>query len=199
MFSDLPPSASFTHTGARDGYEVVYARADALTGGRRSGFLLEGGTAATEAGVPWSVQYRIVVDDAWRTIRARVTGVSPTGYRQLDAVVDDGRWKVNGTERPDLAGCVDIDLESSLVTNTLAVHRLDLGGPHPVDAPAAFVRFEDLRVERLEQTYRRTRHTAERSVFTYTSATFDVECELVFDASGLVLDYPGLGHRNSEP
>lgn len=195
MFADLPPSASFTHTGVRDGYEVVYVRA-APRRDRPSGVVLEGGTAATEGGVAWWVHYRVTVDDAWRTTRVRAAGVSPTGYRELDAEVVDGRWTVNGTDRPDLDGCVDIDFETSLVTNTLALHRLDLGSAVPVDVPAAFVRFEDLRVERLEQTYLCTEHGTDRSVFAYTSRTFGFECRLVVDGSGLVVDYPGLGHRN---
>lgn len=82
------------------------------------------------------------------------------------------------------------------MTNTLAVHRLDLEATEPVDVPAAFVRADGLRVERMEQTYLCTERTPERIVFDYTSATFDFRCRLVFDASGLVTDYPGIGRRH---
>ena len=196
MFADLPPFASFTHAEARDGYEAVCFRAPDATSSSESRFLLEGGTAATEEGTPWSVQYRVAVDHDWRTTHVLATGISPAGYRELVALVRDGRWWINGIERADLDGCVDIDFETSLVTNTLAVHRLDLTATAPVEVPAAFVRFEDLRVERVEQSYLCVEHTTERTVFDYTSTTFDFGCQLVFDASGLVTDYPGIGHRN---
>lgn len=124
------------------------------------------------------------------------SGISPSGDHTLSAVCRDGRWTVNGTERPDLDGCADVDFESSVVTNTLAVHRIDLASTTPVRVPAAFVRADDLRVERLEQTYLCTSRTEDRIVFDYTSATFDLAFELVFDASGLVTDYPGIGARH---
>jgi hypothetical protein len=102
---------------------------------------------------------------------------------------------VDGVPRPDLAGCVDVDLESSLVTNTLPLHRLDLARGETTEVPAAFVRAEDLSVERIEQTYRLVEQTAGRYVVAYESATFDFTADLVYDAAGLILSYPGLGRR----
>jgi hypothetical protein len=49
---------------------------------------------------------------------------------------------------------------------------------------------------RLEQRYTLTSSAPERHVFHYESATFAFECELVFDASGLVVDYPGIATRD---
>jgi uncharacterized protein len=193
MFANLPPFATFTHTEVRDGFESVCFRALHAPG---EGFLLEGGTAAIEDGIPWSVQYRVAVDENWRTTRAEATGISPSGHHQLAAEVRDGRWWINNTERPDLDGCVDIDFETSLVTNTLAVHRIDLASTIPIKVPAAFVRADDLRVERIEQTYLCVERNEDRTVFDYTSTTFAFACQLVFDASGLVTDYPGIGRRH---
>ncbi|MBW8752119.1 MAG: hypothetical protein JF565_11945, partial [Propionibacteriales bacterium] len=61
MFADLPSFATYLHAGIRDGFEVVFFR---MTG---RGFILEGGTTAVEGGIPWSVQYRVEVDQAWET------------------------------------------------------------------------------------------------------------------------------------
>jgi hypothetical protein len=192
MFASLPSFATYRHSGVREGFEVVFFRAPQDTD---RGFVLEGGTAALEAGAPWSVQYRIEVDHAWHTTRVESVSLSPSGRHTLHAERDDGRWVVDGIERPDLDGCVDVDFESSLVTNTLAVHRIDLGSSTPVDVPAAFVRANDLRVERLEQTYRCTERSADRIVFDYTSSTVDFAAQLVFDTAGLVVEYPGIGRR----
>lgn len=141
------------------------------------------------------MQYRVDIDKEWQTTRVQAVGVSSIGHRRLSVEVRNGHWWVDGAERPDLDGCVDIDFESSLVTNTLAVHRLELSSSTPVDVPAAFVRTLDLRVERLEQTYQRGEPTGSQFVFDYTSPTFDFACQLIFDASGLILEYPGIGHR----
>jgi hypothetical protein len=192
MFADLPSFATFRHAGVRDGFEVVCLRAPRSPG---DGFLLEGGTAAVEDDVPWAVHYRIQVDPAWNTTVVEATGISPSGHHTLHAERRKGRWAINGTERRDLDECVDIDFETSLVTNTLAVHRIGLTAS-TVQVPAAFVRAEDLRVERTEQTYRCTERTEDRIDFDYTSTTFDVACRLVFDSSGLVTDYPGIGRRH---
>ena len=208
MFEALPPFATFTHTGARDGFEAVCFRAGSAAqlhsgpapgrAGEEQGrpYLLEGGTAALEDDVPWSVRYRVAVDPLWRTTYVESTGDSPSGHHAMVAEVRDGRWWVDGVERADLDGCVDIDFESSLVTNTLAVHRLDLESRTPVDVPAAFVRADDLRVERLEQSYLFVGRDGARMLFDYTSTTFDVACRLVLDSAGVVVDYPGLGHRH---
>ena len=195
MLADLPAFATFTHAGVRDGFEAVCFRARQATG---EGFLLEGGTAAVEDGVPWSVQYRIEVDPDWCTTRVEAVGVSPSGHHTLRAERSDGRWTINGSERPDLDGCVDIDFETSVVTNTLAVHRTGLTTV-PVEVPAAFVRAHDLSVERMEQTYQCTSRTGERIVFDYTSSTFDYAARLVFDASGVITEYPGIGRRHDPP
>ncbi len=194
MFANLPSLATFRHAGAREGFEAVCFRQPQATG---EGYLLEGGTTANEDGIAWSVQYRIEVDEDWQTTRVEAVGISPLGHHTLHAERRDGRWHVNGAERADLDGCIDIDFESSLVTNTLAIHRLDLSATTPQDVPAAFVRADDLRVDRVEQTYLCTDHAEDRITFEYTSSTFGFAGELVFDGSGVVIDYPGIGRRHA--
>jgi hypothetical protein len=196
MFAPLPSFATFIHADVRDGYEAVCFRDPHDRARNPDGFVLEGGTAAIEGRTPWSVQYRVAVDEQWRTTRVEASSISPSGFRTLAVEVRDGRWWVNGVERPDLVGCTDIDFEASVVTNTLAVHRIDLSSSSPVQAPAAFVRFDDLRVERVEQSYLCTERSDGRIVFDYTSTTFDFSCQLIFDASGLVMEYPGIGRRD---
>ena len=50
-------------------------------------------------------------------------------------------------------------------------------------------------MERLEQRYLRLDDDGDHRRYHYTSPAFDFECELVYDASGLVLDYPGIAVR----
>ena len=106
-----------------------------------------------------------------------------------------GRWRVDGTRAPHLDGCLDVDLESSAMTNTLPVHRMELGIGRRAAAPAAYVRALDLTVERLEQTYLRLPGNSSHQGYDYTAPVFDFACRLVYDDSGLLLDYPGIAVR----
>jgi hypothetical protein len=185
-FRQLPPSAAWRHRDARDGFEVVFLRTDA--GGHR----LEGHTAATEDGGTWAVHYAIDVDTGWRTRGAHIVGWSVRGRRELRLETDGhDAWRVNGTPAPELTGCLDLDLESSVVTNALPVHRLRLDVGEEADAPAAFVRALDLRVERLEQRYVR----ADDRVYAYAAPRFGYAGRLEYDVHGLLLDYPGIAER----
>lgn len=199
-----PAAASWTHRGAREGFEVAF-----LTGAGRTsssgasddggGPRLTGHTTASEADVPWSVGYDVTLDRQWRTLTAQVTTLGRAGRREVVlARGHQGRWTVDGVARPDLDGCVDVDLESSAVTNTLPIHRLDLVAGSALEVPAAFVRAEDLRVERLEQRYTLLDVGPERFRVHYESPTFAFACELVYDAAGLILQYPGIAVRTGE-
>jgi hypothetical protein len=161
------------------------------------GHRLAGHTAAVEAGRAWSVRYDVEVDRAWKLRRARVEGRSAGGSRAVTLELDEvGRWRVDGRQRPDLDGCLDVDLESSACTNTFPVHRMGLHVGERAGAPAAYVRALDLSVERLEQEYFRVDGGQEAPLaFDYASPGFDFRARLTFDGSGLVLDYPGIAVR----
>lgn len=38
----------------------------------------------------------------------------------------EGRWLLDGEPAPHLEGCRDVDLESSAMTNSLPLHRMEL-------------------------------------------------------------------------
>jgi hypothetical protein len=189
-FSAPPPMAAWRHRYARDGFEVVF-----LVAGD-DGYRLEGHTAAVEDGLAWAVRYLITLDAGWRTRHARVWGRSEAGVHELTLEADgSGGWLVDGAAAPRLDGCLDVDLESSACTNTLPVHRLGLEVGEAADAPAAYVRALDLRAERLEQRYLRVEDDGKRLSYDYAAPAFDYQGQLVYDESGLVLDYPGIAVR----
>jgi uncharacterized protein len=61
--------------------------------------------------------------------------------------------------------------------------------------PAAYVRVEDLRVERLEQRYVRLESDALGRRVEYAAPAFDFVCELAYDGAELLLEYPGIPVR----
>lgn len=187
-----PRSASWHHRGARVGFEAVFFAA--LPHGHR----LTGHTTAHEDGAAWSAGYDVTVGDSWTTLEVQASTLTVAGRRELALARNaDGRWRVEGELRPELDGCVDVDFESSAVTNMLPIHRLDFVVGTGVEVPAAFVRADGRSVERLEQRYTLIDDTAERLVFHYESSTFDFACDLQYDRAGLVVDYPGIATRAS--
>jgi uncharacterized protein len=191
MTSGQPPRrAAWQHRDARDGFEVVFLSRAA------DEYAMDGHTAAVEGGEAWAVRYSIRTDLGWRTRVARVIGHSDSGEHDLTLRSDGGgRWDVDGVHAPRLDGCLDVDLESSVLTNAFPVHRLGLRVGEEAEAPAAYVRASDLRVERLEQRYVRLDDDEGRERYHYAAPDFGFECELVYDESGLLLDYPGIATR----
>jgi hypothetical protein len=81
------------------------------------------------------------------------------------------------------------------MTNALPVHRMGLQPGARAPAPAAYIRAAGLGVERLEQEYLRIADENPRPLYDYTAAAFNFTARLVYDESGLVLDYPGIAVR----
>jgi hypothetical protein len=188
--SRLPSFAAWRHVGARNGFEVAFLEA------RDGGLRVEGHTAAVEDGEPFAVRFRIELDECWRTRSAQVSGQSRHRSREVTLAGDGaGSWLEDGRSAPHLDGCLDVDLESSALTNAFPMNRLGLGPGDGAEAPAAYVRALDLRVERLEQRYVRVDDGGGLRRYEYTAPAFDFRCELVYDEAGLVLDYPGIATR----
>jgi hypothetical protein len=190
QFEQFPPAAAWRHTDARQGFEVAFFAPKA------NGWRMTGRTSAVEDGIAWSVGYVIDVDGSWSTRRAAIDVMTADGTRHIELTGDgDGHWHLDGQPVPHVTGCLDVDLESSSMTNTLPVHRLTARSGAEMSAPAVYVRATDLSVERLEQTYRRGPDTGAGSSFDYAAPRFDTRCRLVYDGAGLVTVYPGIAER----
>ena len=190
-FSELPASAAWRHLDAREGFESVFFRADASPATTSPGTPRRSRTARRG----WfATSCRSTSDGCTRT--ARVWGWSTAGEREVQIEGDGaGRWKVDGTAVPQLDGCLDVDLESSACTNMLPVRRLRMRVGHTYQAPAVYVRALDLTVERLEQDYTRVDADGPGEQYDYRSPAFNFACRLAYDATGLVLEYPGIATR----
>jgi hypothetical protein len=186
QFADPPAQVAWRHKDLREGFEVVFLEPR---------WTVEGATTAVEDAEAFAVQYAIDLSPDWITRSARVASFG----REVHLFADgDGAWQVDGRPAPELDGIFDVDLESSSFTNAIPVHRLALAVGESRAAPAAWVRFSTLAVERLEQRYTRLPDDAvRRARFDYWSP--DLQCELVYDEFGLVLDYPGIATRAGAP
>jgi uncharacterized protein len=189
-FDSPPPSACWQHQGLRSGFEVTYFSTQG------PGMRAEGTTTGFQEGDAWVVTYQLELDHAWHTRRARITARTARGSVDRRVASDGaGHWSVDGEDLAHLDGCLDIDLESSAMTNALPVRRLGLAVGESAAAPAAYVSLPGARIERLEQRYARVDDQSGLQRYDYEAPAFDFSCRLVYDHAGLPLDYPGIARR----
>jgi hypothetical protein len=141
--------------------------------------------------------YEIELGDSFVTRRARISAKSGTDPSAVIMIEGDGlgNWLVDGRPAPGMDGCLDVDLESSAMTNSLPIRRTSLAVGEALAAPAVYVRVEGLVVERLEQKYTRREDSANGPTFDYEAPAFDFACRIEYDTSGLVVSYPGIAER----
>lgn len=140
---------------------------------------------------PVRVSCRLTCDAEWR-VRRLVVKVSGAVTSRLSLQSDgEGEWidDVRGRPLPELHGCIDVDLSSTPLTNTLPIRRLGLAVGAARDLMVVYIKVPDLTVSAVAQRYTRTSGSAYR----YESGSF--RADLPTDEHGLVLDYPGEWRR----
>lgn len=169
----------------------VPGREEACVKRTATGWRLTGELDVEETGLAAQLRYAIECDPEWRTRSALVEGEAGGALVRFALAADGaGQWTRDGNPLPDLSGALDVDLGFTPATNTLPIRRLALvvGGSAPVRS--AWLRFPELRLEPLEQTYTRE---AEQT-FRY-HAFVDGEpfiARLDTDVFGWVVRYEGL-------
>lgn len=138
---------------------------------------------------PCRLEYLVICDARWRTMTGRVTG--SVGDQEIDlecALDSEGHWRLDGREQPQVAGCIDLDLNFSPSTNLLPIRRLNLEMGEEALVRAAWLRFPSFHLEPLDQVYRRTKE----SVYRYESAGGSFVADLQVDSQGFVTRYADL-------
>jgi uncharacterized protein len=156
------------------------------------GWRLSGTAVFLDGARPCQLGYRVDCDERWNSLSATVSGWA--GRDRIDVTIEalaHGAWALNGAEQPLARGCVDVDLGFTPATNLIVIRRLDLQTEAIVPAPAAWMPFPELHLQRLEQTYRRIGIRQ----YDYQAPDVPYEAVLSVDESGLIVDYPGLWRR----
>ncbi len=154
-----------------------------------SGWRLAGTAIFALDGQPCHLAYEVECDTTWHTRSAKVTGYIGRHVLALIIVAMPGdRWELNGRDQPEAAGCIDVDLNFTPATNLIAIRRLALDIGHASDAPAAWLRFPELKLERLEQQY----HRVALDTYDYQAPRVGYAASLRVSDSGFVTHYPGL-------
>ncbi|MEO6123904.1 MAG: putative glycolipid-binding domain-containing protein [Ilumatobacteraceae bacterium] len=137
------------------------------------------------------IQYVIRISPMWQVRQFLL-------FRDLDepdlwlGTDGHGRWgEMNGDHRPDLDGCVDLDLACTPFTNMLPIRRLPLHVGDTADITVASIDVETLGIRPDHQRYTRleTHRWRFEQLATGLVQEFDV------DRHGLVRDAPTLYRR----
>jgi hypothetical protein len=152
------------------------------------GWLLTGAAIFVEKNAPCFLAYEVTADAAWRTGRAKISG--HVGRKAVDITISSsgGQWRINGVLKKKVTGCIDVDLGFTPATNLLAIRRLSLKIGQGADAPAAYLRFPEMRLEKLPQRYVRTGRTE----YQYEAPTVGYSGRLQVLTSGAISRYPRL-------
>jgi len=155
---------------------------------RADGYRLLGDAVFLEARRACHLRYQVNADRRFRTAGATVSG--HIGSRPVDLRIRPGAngWELNGEPYPETAGCLDVDLGFTPATNLLPLRRLHLRAGAAADAPAAYLAFPRLTLQRLPQQYRRL----SRTEYDYRSPDHGYRAVLRVLPVGAVVDYPGL-------
>jgi uncharacterized protein len=138
----------------------------------------------------YGLTYDLVVDEAWRVREARLrTTAGHALHLESDG---QGTWRADSQPRPDLEGCIDIDIEATPLTNTLPIRRLSLGRGRSAAIDVAYIRVPSLAVE-----VGRQRYTALEpgSLYRFESLDSGFRADLPVDHEGFVMNYPRLFRR----
>jgi hypothetical protein len=133
------------------------------------------------------LDYQIVCNSRWYTQSAKIAGWLGSDLIDIElAVSPDHHWLLNGNDCPEVAGCIDLDLNFSPSTNLLPIRRLGLAVGQQSQVRAAWLRFPSFKLEPLAQVYKRTDETRYR----YESAGGKFATDLSVNAEGFITTYP---------
>jgi hypothetical protein len=164
------------------------------------GWRLHGIVLAEVAATPVLVHYAVATASDWSTRAVEIMmrssdAITPQELRLT--VTPEQHWQIEREPTQDISmpqddptaleGLIDVDLGITPATNTLPIRRLDPAIGETVAVTAAWVRFPELTIEPLPQTYTRL---AERR-YRYASAGGAFVAEVEVDDLGLVTTYEG--------
>jgi hypothetical protein len=173
------------------GLEHVVVSADAA-GVRADGQLVLGPPDG-----PASVSYQLSCDAGWSVTGLTISAASAAGSRTLTlSAGHHGHWLADGEPRPDLDGCIDVDISLTPLTNTLPVRRLAWAAPGSLQVlDVVYVSAPELTVRRASQRYTLLGAGPADNIALYRYESGSFKADLTVDGGGFVIDYPGLWSR----
>ncbi|MEE1610494.1 putative glycolipid-binding domain-containing protein [Microvirga sp. CF3016] len=154
------------------------------------GLHISGVVIAEDDETDFGLSYHLKLDALWHTKEVRIRTTS--GHVLHLESNGKGSWQENGKDRPDLQGCIDVDIQATPLTNTLPIRRLDLETGERMDIRLCYITVPHLTVAPENQRYTALEAG---SLYRFQSLESGFAADLPVDEDGFVLDYPGLFKR----
>ena len=162
--------------------------------GEGEGIRAESVAIGLASGRAYTVRYALRCDGGWRvrtleawTLEGASLALSSDG---------SGRWTgPDGAHRPALDGCFDVDLPSTVFTNTLPVRRLGMMPGWSEELSVVYVAVPELTLSVSRQRYTCLTWGADGGRYRFESVADDFIAEITLDADALVIDYPRIARR----
>jgi hypothetical protein len=152
----------------------------------RTGPQLNGTIVAAQEGQPIEICYQISCDSDWKTREVLIQQRYGFVESNLKLSANDKTWNRAGQGRlPELAACIDVDIELTPATNALPINRLNLAVGKSAEIQAAWIRLPALAVVAARQRYDRL----SENTYRYTSLASGFQAEVEVDKYGLPLRY----------
>lgn len=150
---------------------------------------LEGTAVFSSEGRPCRLSYLVTCDSIWNTLSGVVSGWVGDDDVNIELFVNAlHRWQMNGVAKPDVNGCIDLDLNFSPSTNLLPIRRLNLEIGQQAEVKAAWLQFPSFELEPFPQVYTRL----DEFKYRYSSDGGTFVRDLTVNSAGFVTDYPEL-------
>lgn len=158
----------------------------------RTGLQLNGTILAAHEDQPIEVYYQIFCDSDWRTREVKVHQRNGLIESNLELSVNGGTWNRGDRGRlPELADCIDVDIELTPATNALPINRLNLAVGESAEIQAAWIRLPAFVINPARQRYDRL----SESTYRYTSLASGFHAEIETDKYGFPVRYGNIWER----
>jgi hypothetical protein len=161
---------------------------------RPGGVRISGHIIAAHESRPLKVAYEIRCGDDWAAQSVWIEQALDGSARDLRMARGGDGWLIDGATDPRLAGCQEVDIGLTPLTNTLAIRRLGLAVGGASEITAAWVKLPALMVEPSHQRYERLGEEEYR----YTNLDSGFTAIVTVDALALPVSYEGVWTRIAE-
>lgn len=172
--------------------------------GAGSAFRAHGRLVRADPDGDFTASYRLVVAEDGSVERMSVTSATAQRERHLTINrTEEGFWLLDtgaGGTRTDFDGALDVDVAYSALFNSLPIRRLGMyrdAGEY--DLPMVFVSLPELEVKLVHQNYRTISPADADTPAVIGFRWDDFAADLVVDADGVVISYPGIAERYTVP
>jgi len=161
-----------------------------------TGVVADGFVLGIEDATPFRLWYQVRADRDWN-VRECLVQVGGTKCQALHLYSDGlGHWTdAEGSICSSLDGCLYVDISTTPFTNTLPLRHLTFAPGESVDIQVAYITVPDLSVRPVRQRYTCLSRTASGGVYRYEGLETGFTADLLVDAQGVVVDYPGIWER----